>query len=288
MTLVPVSQTGPSGYVPFPPQIMVEDRTGQTPMTSEVISLEGAMPFTGALAGTCTALRLWLVSALLDHARQPSSMTTYRAFLIVDSDEPLRRWVPSQRSELGRLAVERVPQLRTFDVSVHKIRLEVPRRALVKVARPLTPTPAEELRAITGLEAGRLAEVFGVSRTTFYKWMEGAVPREARQHHLLEAVAHMKDAKRKLPASVDVAVWLRTPVSAGGKSPLDYLQEQRFSTFRGLLLRAKAGEMGLSMPVPTGIASQPMSRRDTQLSRERLSPTPHIAIEDDADNEGEA
>ncbi|MGB8932433.1 MAG: hypothetical protein WCC48_14415, partial [Anaeromyxobacteraceae bacterium] len=85
-------------------------------------------------------------------------------------------------------------------------------------------SPAEELRALTGLTAQRLAELFGVSRTAYYKWMEGATPRDARYDHLLQVLSQVRDASARVGGVEDFAAWLRTPVSPGGKTPLDYLR----------------------------------------------------------------
>ncbi|HKN58920.1 MAG TPA: hypothetical protein VJV97_08700, partial [Gemmatimonadaceae bacterium] len=153
------------------------------------------------------------------------------------------------------------------------------RPRVARKARPvaITITPAEELRSLTGLPPGMLAGLFGVSRTTFYKWIEGATPRDARFQHLVDVLTHVKDARKRLPASVEFAAWLRTPISPGAKTPLEYLRDARFSVFRGLVLRASSA--GLAAPVASMIPSRPMSRLERALARERISPTPRV--EDD-------
>src|SRR5262249_22934958 len=134
-------------------------------------------------------------------------------------------------------------------------------------------TPAEELRALTRLPPGLLADLFGVSRTTFYKWIEGTTPRDERFQHLVEALAHVKDARQRLPQTIDFTAWLRTPIAPGAKTPLEYLRERRFSLFRGLILRATSANAGL-VPVTSSIPSQPVSRAERLAARERVSPSP--------------
>src|SRR5262249_46149222 len=138
-----------------------------------------------------------------------------------------------------------------------------------------TVSAAEELREASGLQPGKLADLFGVSRATFYKWMQGATPRDLRFQHLWAVLAHVTESPRRLSMSTDLRLWLRTPISAGGRTPLDFLREKRFSAFRGLLVRATSAEMGLSSP-RSSVISQPMSREEVRLARERLNPSPRI------------
>ena len=132
-------------------------------------------------------------------------------------------------------------------------------------------TAAQELRAVSRLTPQQLAQVFGVSRTTFYNWMEGATPREEAFTHLMETLNHIKDAKKKLDGIVDLSTWLRTPIAAGEKSPLQYIKEQQFSVFRGLVVRARSLMSGFSQ-VKAPTIQPSMSAFERRLTRERLSP----------------
>jgi len=49
----------------------------------------------------------------------------------------------------------------------------------------LEPGHAERLREISGLKVERLAEIFGVSRTTYYKWISGSPLHDIHREHLL-------------------------------------------------------------------------------------------------------
>ncbi|HMG12585.1 MAG TPA: helix-turn-helix transcriptional regulator [Gemmatimonadaceae bacterium] len=142
-------------------------------------------------------------------------------------------------------------------------------------------TAAEELRTASRLTPQQLAQVFGVSRTTFYNWMEGATPREEAFTHLVEALNHIKDAKKKLDGIIDLPTWLRTPIAAGGKSPLQYIKEQQFSVFRGLVVRAGSPMSGFSQ-VKAPMVQPSMSVFERRLARERLSPSAQFEDDDES------
>jgi hypothetical protein len=146
-----------------------------------------------------------------------------------------------------------------------------------------TTTPAEELRVLTRLPPQLLADLFGVSRTAYYKWMKGATPRDARYGHLLEVLVHVRAVSEKLAGITDLSAWLRTPVSPGGKSPLDYLHEQRFTAFRGFALRATSGRMNLGAPRPALRGESTLDVDERAAARRRINPTPWYAENDDAD-----
>jgi len=146
--------------------------------------------------------------------------------------------------------------------------------------RFLGVTPAKELLDLSGLSSATLAEVFGVSRTMYYKWKEGATPRDERFQHLVNVLAHVKAARQQLATVVDFTSWLRTPISPGAKTPLDYLRVSNFNVFRGLVLRASAAQF-TSAPLRSVIPEQKMSAAERVALRERISPSPRI--EDDED-----
>jgi hypothetical protein len=263
---------GPSGYVPFPTDVVMEDRTGQPPISTEILAIEGALPVfqrQGALADP--GLRSALVGVLGSQGEPGGSITSYGTVLVMEVPAWATLVSPSDPSALPMLVIRATRATPVAPVAPSQ---RVPRRA----RPPATViTPAEELRSLTGLAPGMLADLFGVSRTTFYKWIEGATPRDERFQHLVDVVTHVRDARQRLPSSVDFAAWLRTPISPGAKTPLEYLREARFSVFRGLVLRAASA--GLAQTVASTIPSRPMSRSERAIARERISPTPRV--EDD-------
>ncbi len=261
---------GPSGYVPFPTDVFLEDRTGQPPISTEILAIEGALPvFQGQGALADPGLRSALVGVLGSQGEPGRSITSYGTVLVMEVPAWATLISPSDPSALPTLVIRSSRAAPLASAAAPSQR--VPRRA----RPPATAiTPAEELRSVTGLAPGMLADLFGVSRTTFYKWIEGATPRDERFQHLVDVVTHVKDARQRLPSSVDFAAWLRTPISPGAKTPLEYLREARFSVFRGLVLRAASA--GLAQPVASTIPSRPMSRTERAIARERISPTPRV------------
>lgn len=269
MTLVSLEREGPSGYVPLPRDIVLDRRTGQSPVGTELLSLDGIFSLGQLTAATGGGkFQLSLIAALLggDSRR---SVTSYRNFMVIEEAMPITYCAPGQVLIGMRRPAGPLP------ASAEPLRL-LPQRAGV-----IAVTPAEELRTLSGLSPVLLARIFGVSRTTYYKWIEGATPRDARFQHLVDVLAHIKEAQQRLSPSVDIAAWLRTPVAPGGKNPLDYLAAQRFSTFRGLLLRATSAQAGFSSPLPSALALPPLSRADYLAGRERVSPTPRIEDPDE-------
>ena len=112
--------------------------------------------------------------------------------------------------------------------------------------RPVTAsesrsTPAECLRERSGLDAGRLAAMFGVSRVTYQNWIAGAAPQGARREHLLEVLALIEEAERRLGGARAVGDWLLSPVGRARRRPIDLLAERDYDTFRGFLLRVPTG-----------------------------------------------
>jgi len=141
-------------------------------------------------------------------------------------------------------------------------------------------TPAKKLRSITHLPIAILADLFEVSRTTYYKWMSGVTPHNEHFQHLIDVLIHIEDAQKRLPASVDLSIWLRTPISSGAKTPLDYLHNRKFSIFCGLILREKSTNMKFDNPIPLPFPGPMMSSEERKIARERTSPLPRIEIEE--------
>lgn len=272
MALTLVEQMGPSGYVPLPAGIVMDDRTGQAAVGAEVLSLDGLFPVARVEDPTRDpGLQMSLVGGVLGSRDLRGTITTYRTPVIIQ--------VPAHVSVVG------IDGESLFLKLIVRSRIAQPSAALPLRSKPArgaasAATPAEELRAISGLPPALLAQLFGISRTAFYKWMEGATPRDERFKHLLEVLAHVKDARERLPSSIDFKSWLRTPISPDAKPPLEYLREARFNIFRGLVLRATSSATGAS-PVASSIPSSPLSPIERASIRERISPTPRY--EDDED-----
>lgn len=131
---------------------------------------------------------------------------------------------------------------------------------------------AEHLREMSGLKVERLAEIFGVSRTTYYKWIAGSPLHDMHREHLLEVFTLIEEANQRLGGSGATNVWLLTPVSPGGKKPIDYLSEREYSIFRGFLLRIRTVE-GVFQPITSSRrAYMERSQEEIEDALERLRP----------------
>ena len=167
---------GPSGYVPFPSEVILEDRTGQPAVSTEILALEGALPmFRPRIHITDPALRSALVGVLGRQVEAGRSITSYGMVFIVEAPAWATLVTPSDPLDLPTivLCAQRGAQ---FAPSASAS----PRVARKARPSPTAITPAEALRSLTGLAPGMLAGLFMVSRTTFYKWIEGA-------HHAMNA-----------------------------------------------------------------------------------------------------
>lgn len=100
---------------------------------------------------------------------------------------------------------------------------------------------AERLREISGLKIESLASIFGVSRTTYYKWLSGLPLRNSHREHLLEVLPLIEEAAQRLCSPIATSTWLLTPATPAGKKPIDYLAERQYSIFSGFLLRVRTG-----------------------------------------------
>ncbi len=136
----------------------------------------------------------------------------------------------------------------------------------------LEPGHAERLREISGLKVERLAEIFGVSRTTYYKWISGSPLHDIHREHLLEVLPLMEEAAERLGSPNAMNNWLLTPISPGGKKPIDYLAMRQYSIFRGFLLQVRTGRE-IFRPLPSASrVHQEISREEAEDTRERLRP----------------
>lgn len=131
---------------------------------------------------------------------------------------------------------------------------------------------AEHLREISGLTIERLAEIFDVSRTTYHKWISGSPPHDAHREHLLEVLPLMEEAARRLGSPNTISIWLLTPVSPGGKKPVDYLAAREYSIFRGFLLRVRTGQEMFRPLTPSNRKYKERSPEEIKAALERLRP----------------
>ncbi len=133
-------------------------------------------------------------------------------------------------------------------------------------------TQAERLREISGLKIERLAEIFGVSRTTYYKWMSGSPLHDIHREHLLEVLSLLEEASQRLGSPGATNTWLLTPVSPGEKKPIDYLTTQEYFIFRGFLLRVRTGREIFRPLAPSNRTYKERSPEEVESSLERLRP----------------
>jgi hypothetical protein len=268
--------TGASGYVPLPWQALCEERTGQAAIPSELFALEGQFTV-GPLARrprdcSCYAFQSALLSVLSQSRRPFQTGTSYGMTVSLDA----HAFLGFMTDESTKWSTVFVKPHRGSGLSIEEV-TPVTRLGSSRARNAITA--AEELRSFTKLPSITLANMFGVSRTTFYNWIEGSTPRDERFQHLVDALAHVKDASRKLPSTIDLSLWLRTPIASGAKTPLDYLREKRFRVFRGLLVRVGSEAMGLT-PVMSVLSGPTMSREERAAALERISPQPRSDEED--------
>lgn len=150
---------------------------------------------------------------------------------------------------------------------------EYPRGASVVVVSPGTTEvvaehPAAALRELTQLPVERLADVFGVSRVTYYNWMSGKPIALDNLARLKTIVALLKQAKSFLHLQArDFGRWLITPVGPSGDSPLDFLREGADARVRALAMRipmpqepTESGALSKAVAQRSGVPLAPISR----------------------------
>jgi transcriptional regulator with XRE-family HTH domain len=131
---------------------------------------------------------------------------------------------------------------------------------------------AEHLREISGLTIKRLAEIFTVSRTTYHEWISGSALRDAHREHLLEVLPLMEQAAQRLGSPHDTSTWLLTPVSPGGKKPVDYLTEREYALFRGFLLRVRTGQEKFRSLTPSNRIHKERPSEEIESALKQLRP----------------
>jgi len=163
-----------------------------------------------------------------------------------------------------------------------------------KLNRPIdvnsASVQAERLREISGLTIKRIVEIFGISPTTYHEWISGSGLHDSHREHLLAVLPLMEQAAQRLGSPHATSTWLLTPVSPGGKKPLDYLAEREYELFRGFLLRVRTGQEMFRPLAPSNRIHKERSPEEINAALERLRPRVWRDDEDvfpsDADEKG--
>lgn len=167
------------------------------------------------------------------------------------------------------------------DYRITCIASKLPIKGYTTVSSTLSvQTPAEHLRAISGLEVELLAEIFGVSRTAYHKWINGSLPNRKHREHLLEVLSNIEKAAQRLGSQSATANWLLTPNSATGKKPIEYLAMRQYSIFRGLLLRVRTGQELVRPLTPSNRVYRELSDAEVKDTIERLRPRARVEEDD--------
>ena len=87
-----------------------------------------------------------------------------------------------------------------------------------------------------------------------------------------ELLALMEDATQRLGSPSATNGWLLTPVSPGGKRPVDYLAERQYTIFRGFLLRVRDGREMFRPLAPSNCVYKERSPEEVKDALERLRP----------------
>jgi len=132
---------------------------------------------------------------------------------------------------------------------------------------------ASRLRQLSGLDAKTLGAIFGVTRTTYQNWLAGvSLPRGRRHRRLMEATALLEETAARLGNAQLVDAWLITPRSVSGQRPIDYLSGEKYTLYRGALLRAPGVERLLQPIRPTRHIRGTLSASELEDALQRLGP----------------
>jgi transcriptional regulator with XRE-family HTH domain len=141
--------------------------------------------------------------------------------------------------------------------------------------------PAERLRAASGLDVEQLANIFGISRTTYHKWINGSsTPHRKRREHLLEVLSLVEKAAQRLGSQSALSNWLLSPLSVTGKKPVEYLSMQRYAEFRGFLLQVRTGQEVFRPSTLSNRAKRELSADEVEEASERLRPRAWVEEDD--------
>ena len=163
-----------------------------------------------------------------------------------------------------------------------------------QLSRPITrysaSVQAKRLREISGLTIKRIVEIFDISPTTYHEWISGSGLHDSHREHLLAVLPLMEQAAQRLGSPHATSTWLLTPVSPGGKKPLDYLAKKEYDLFRGFLLRVRSGQEMFRPLTPSDRIHKERSPEEINAALERLRPRIWRDDEDvfpsDADEKG--
>ncbi len=144
---------------------------------------------------------------------------------------------------------------------------------------------AARLRELSGLQIGKLADMFGVTRPTYYNWLNGVRPRGEHRDHLLFALQLMEEAGRVLGEPRRVGAWLISPSPASGRIPIELLKSRQFDLCRALLTRGSVTRKSLPFRTKRHLKGQ-----DLRDAMERYSPRPSqedLGIYEDPEQDAE-
>ncbi len=96
--------------------------------------------------------------------------------------------------------------------------------------------------------------------------------------HLLEVLPLLEEATQRLGSPTATKTWLLTPVTPGGKTPLDYLAARQYTIFCGFLLRVRTGQEAFRLLKPSNRIYRKRPSEEIKAALERLNPP--ICIED--------
>lgn len=105
---------------------------------------------------------------------------------------------------------------------------------VIRLEQTLRTTPLQRLIALWGLSAAEVADIFGVSRQAFSKWLEQGPPADRAP-----AIASLAAATDTLERHVErerIAAVVRRPADMlGGKSLLDLTRERDYARVQSMV-----------------------------------------------------
>jgi len=96
--------------------------------------------------------------------------------------------------------------------------------------------------------------------------------------HLLEVLPLLEEATQRLGSPATTKIWLLTPVTPGGKTPLDYLAARQYFIYRGFLLWKRTSQEIFRPLKPSNRIYRERPPEEIKAELERLNPP--ICIED--------
>jgi len=108
----------------------------------------------------------------------------------------------------------------------------------VPVEPPSHSVAAKNLRDMTGLSAGELAAMLGVSREAYQRWLGGGAIKGLNEEHLRYLYGLMAEGQRRIGRQ-GLSAWLRTPVhlaSQVSETPIGLLNKGLFTAVHSLIV----------------------------------------------------